>query len=103
MSKRVIKKGPEPLTPRTTYSNKLEIEEELLLDLTMNFDPFTISSLKREFELRDGDLDLEQFVILIRSHLMHWKPTLQNRDKVMIKLLLQLFRDIDMNGNGKMD
>ncbi|CAG9330960.1 unnamed protein product [Blepharisma stoltei] len=103
MSKRISHKGPEPLTPRTSYSNKLEIEEELLLDLTMNFDPFTISSLKIEFESRNGELKLEEFVVIIRNYLKHWKPTLQNRDKVIVKLLLQLSRDIDMNGNGRLD
>ena len=37
-------------TPRTTYNFIRQNDELLLNDLTLNFDPFTISILKNEFK-----------------------------------------------------
>lgn len=37
-------------TPRTSFHFLLLQDEQLLNDLTLNFDPFTIQVLKNEFE-----------------------------------------------------
>ena len=92
-----------PLSPRTKYAQKLQLEEEMLNDLSMNFDPFTISLLKKEFELRNDSLKLEQFVVILKEHLNHWRDDLPDRETVLVNLLVQLFEDIDMNGNGELD
>lgn len=39
-------------SPRTTYKQILQNDENLLADLTLNFDPFTINVLKNEFYIR---------------------------------------------------
>lgn len=90
-------------TPRTRYAKQLEEEEELLIDLTMNFEPLTISLLKKEFENNHGQMDLQNFVVVLREHLRNWRPSYPNREKLIIKLLVQLFREIDMNGNGTLE
>ncbi|OMJ91751.1 hypothetical protein SteCoe_5652 [Stentor coeruleus] len=92
-----------PLTPRSRYAKQLEEEEELLIDLTMNFEPLTISLLKKEFEDNNGSMDLQNFVVVLREHLRNWRPAYPNRDKLIVKLLVQLFKDIDMNGNGTLE
>jgi WD40 repeat protein len=96
-------KRSSELTPRTRYSKQLEEEEELLIDLTMNFEPLTISMLKKEFENSNDSLDLQSFVMALREHLKNWRLKSPNRDKVIVKLLVQLFKDIDMNGNGTLE
>lgn len=88
---------------RVRYSKRLEEEENLLTNLTMNFDPFTISILKKEFEARDGEIDMEEFILILKHHLHHWKSNLANRNRTMVKILSQLFKDIDINGNGQLD
>ena len=91
------------LTPRSKYAKQLEEEEELLIDLTMNFEPLTISMLKKEFENTNDSMDLQNFVVVLREHLRNWRPTYPNREKLIVKLLVQLFKDIDMNSNGRLE
>ena len=57
------------LSPRTRYAVQLEEEEELLIDLTMNFEPLTISMLKKEFENNNNSMDITNFVVVLREHL----------------------------------
>jgi WD40 repeat protein len=96
------RKSQEP-SPRTLYAKQLEEEEELLIDLTMNFEPLTISLLKKEFENNHGQMNLQNFVVVLREHLRNWRPSYPNREKLIVKLLVQLFREIDMNGNGTLE
>ena len=44
----------------------------LLNDLTLNFDPFTISILKNEFKERNMEMDMNDFIMIIKDHLIHW-------------------------------
>lgn len=68
MHPKITKKKQHVTTARTAYSNNVETEEELLLDLTMNLDPFTISEIKKEFDSKSGAVNLEEFVLSLRSH-----------------------------------
>ncbi|CAG9334724.1 unnamed protein product [Blepharisma stoltei] len=100
MQERLERKPTVLPSERAAYANKLELEEELLLDLTMNLDSFTICEIKKEFDKKSGALDLEDFVNSLRFYFDQWKPNLENRDKIMLKLIIQLFKDIDINKNG---
>lgn len=76
----------------------------LLNDLTLNFDPFTISILKNEFKERgDNDMLKDDFITIIKDHLIHWQLDIPNREKKLIRCLSLLFDDIDLNGNGNME
>lgn len=90
-------------TPRRAYSKQLKELDELLANLTMNYEPLTISVLKKEFESHDGELELEEFILTMKQHLVNWKPTLPDRDDVILRVLVQLFKEIDLNGNGSLD
>lgn len=96
-------KRTQNLSPRTRYAKQLEEEEELLIDLTMNFEPLTISLLKKEFEASHDSMDLQNFVVVLKEHLRNWRPHYPNREKLIVKLLVQLFKEIDMNGNGTLE
>lgn len=75
----------------------------LLNDLTLNFDPFTISILKNEFKEREGIMGKDDFITIIKDHLIHWQLDIPNREKKLIRCLSLLFDDIDLNGNGNME
>ena len=80
-----------------------KIDEMLLNDLTLNFDPFTISILKNEFRERDGEMLMNDFIMIIKDHLIHWQLDIPNRNRKLIRCLSLLFNDIDLNGNGNME
>lgn len=69
----------------------------------MNFDPFTINVLKSEFIERDGEIGINDFIMIIKDHLIHWQLDISNRERKLIRCLYLLFNDIDLNGNGMMD
>ena len=75
----------------------------LLNDLTLNFDPFTISILKNEFKERNGEMDKNDFIMIIKDHFIHWQLDIPNRKKKLIRCLSLLFDDIDLNGNENME
>jgi hypothetical protein len=92
---------------RTTSSDRtvgwFKVDELLLNDLTLNFDPFTINVLKSEFIERDGEISINDFIMIIKDHLIHWQLDISNRETKLIRCLYLLFNDIDLNGNGQMD
>lgn len=49
-------------SPRTTYKNIRQNDDNLLADLTLNFDPFTINVLKNEFFVRKWEMRLPEFI-----------------------------------------
>lgn len=72
-------------------------------DLTLNFDPFTINVLKSEFKERNGEIEMNDFIMIIKDHLIHWQLDISNRERKLIRCLYLLFNDIDLNGNKQMD
>lgn len=72
-------------------------------DLTLNFDPFTINVLKNEFDERNQEIGINDFIMIIKDHLIHWQLDISNRDKKLIRCLYMLFNDIDLNGNQQME
>jgi hypothetical protein len=43
-----------------------------LADLTLNFDPFTINVLKNEFFIRKWKMNLTEFILVVKEHLLSW-------------------------------
>jgi hypothetical protein len=71
-----------------------------LADLTLNFDPFTINVLKTEFYIRDWKMNLIEFILVVKEHLLSWQTDIPNRDIKLVRCLTILFDEIDLNGNG---
>lgn len=59
-------------SPRTTYKFILQNDENLLADLTLNFDPFTINVLKNEFFIRNWEMQITEFILVVKEHLLSW-------------------------------
>lgn len=87
-------------SPRTTYKNIRSNDEHLLADLTLNFDPFTINVLKNEFGIRDDEMSLSEFILVVKEHLLSWQTDIPNRETKLVRCLTNLFEEIDLNGNG---
>jgi len=72
----------------------------LLADLTLNFDPFTINVLKNEFGIRNMEMSLSEFILVVKEHLLSWQVDIPNRETKLVRCLTNLFEEIDLNGNG---
>ena len=89
-------------SPRTSYSMCLDEEEQLYKELKLNFDPITIKIIKKHFKEQLGMLSKENFIAILKNHLLSFQPTHPHREKLLIHLLSRLFSDIDLNDNGKL-
>ena len=87
-------------SPRTTYNKILKNDQHLLSDLTLNFDPFTINVLKNEFYIRNWEMNLTEFILIVKEHILSWQVDISNRETKLIRCLIMLFEEIDLNGNG---
>ena len=72
----------------------------MLSDLTLNFDPFTINVLKNEFYIRNWEMNLTEFILIVKEHILSWQVDISNRETKLIRCLIMLFEEIDLNGNG---
>ena len=48
-------------------------------------------------------LTKEEFVAILKNHLLAFIPGHPDRERIMIKLLSKLFSDIDLNDNGTLE
>ena len=90
-------------SPRTEYSMSIENEEQLYKELKLNFDPITIKIIKKHFKERLGMLTKEDFVAILKNHLLAFQPHHPQREKILTRLLIRLFGDIDLNDNGTLE
>ena len=90
-------------SPRTNYNNDKEKENKLFVELVKSFDPYTIKILKKHFKEHLGILNKENFICIIKNHLLSWEPNLPHREKMIIKLLDRLFEEIDINSKGEVE
>lgn len=90
-------------SPRTSYSNYLDEEEIYFTHLTINFDPITIKIVKKHFKERLGVLNRMEFISILKNHLLSWHPNIQDRERILVKLLDRLFSEIDLNDNGTLE
>ena len=101
--KETIQKYSFIYSPRTNYNNNKERENKLFIELVKSFDPYTIKILKKHFKEHLGILNKENFICIIKSHLLSWEPDLPHREKIIIKLLNRLFEEIDINSKGEIE
>lgn len=87
-------------SPRTTYKTVIESDERLLSDISLNFDKYIIGIMKKEFAVRNWEIRLQEFINIVRQHLVAWQTDLPNREYRLVRCLTSLFDEIDINGNG---
>jgi len=46
---------------------------------------------------------LPNFIQVIKEHLLSWQMDIPNRDIKLIRCLVNLFNEIDLNGNGNLE
>ena len=90
-------------SPRTNYNNNVERENKLFIELVKSFDPYSIKILKKHFKEHLGLLNKENFICIIKNHLLSWEPNLPHRGKIIIKLLSKLFEEIDIDSKGEVE
>ena len=86
-------------SPRTTYNTQKILEKRLYHDLLQSFDPFTLKILRRHFKEHLGSITKDLFICILKRHLLSWNPNIKNRQKIFIKLLSQLFDEIDLDSD----
>ena len=86
-------------SPRTSLNNEKLTEEKLYNELSKSFDPYTVKILKRHFKEHLGVLDRDLFIGILKEHLLTWYPDLPNREDVLIRLLIRLFNEIDLDSD----
>ena len=88
-------------SPRTTFLLQKTEEEKLYQDLRISFDPITIKIIKSKFKERLSSINKFEFITIIKHHLISWKPSLEDREIIIIKLLDRLFSDIDYDNKNE--
>lgn len=86
-------------SPRTSLCNEKVFEEKLYNELSKSFDPYTVKVLKRHFKEHFGLLDRDLFIGILKEHLLTWYPELPNREETLVKLLIRLFNEIDIDSD----
>ena len=86
-------------SPRTSLYNQKLAEEKLYSELAKSFDPYTVKIIKRHFKEHFGFLDRDSFIGILKEHLLTWYPDLPNRENILIKLLIRLFNEIDLDSD----
>lgn len=45
-------------------------------------------------------MNIVDFILVVKEHLLSWQIDISNREQKLIRCLMQLFYEIDLNGNG---
>lgn len=90
-------------SPRTTMKLLKESEANLLANLTLNVDKYTINRIRSEFEAHNNELSLIDFIVLVKKNMQDWQPDLPNREFKLVKCLIELYKELDGGrGSGKL-
>jgi hypothetical protein len=81
-------------SPRTSYKKIKESDDNLLQELMLKLDPFTVSVIGNDFKCAGGEIKVEEFIVLLKHHLKEWKTGkdhITNRDYKIRRILVNLF------------
>ena len=87
-------------SPRTTFNSKKSLENDLFIDLLKSFDPYTLKILRRHFKEHLGSITKDLFICILKRHLVSFNPKVNNRQGIIVKLLSQLFDEIDLDSDN---
>ena len=48
-------------------------------------------------------MGLIDFILVVKEHLLSWQIDLSNREEKLVRCLVNLFQEIDLNGNGTLE
>ena len=97
-------------TPRRSYASRVALREQSSIKMMTALDSGRVGLIKREFEARGGSVDMFEFVRIMEANLPeHLYDDLNSAaagaqsDTELTANLVELFREVDVNGDGYME
>ena len=93
-------------SPRTEYSKLRNEREQATFNLMMRMDPSALATIRKEFYSRNDSVSLTEFIYIMSKHLLNIDPAKighQNEQRHFIGDMLELFKEVDVNGDGLME
>src|SRR5689334_16990106 len=87
---------------REHYSRLRNEREQATFAMTMRMDPSALTAIRKEFFAREDEVTLEEFIYIIEKHLNKADMSAQEA-KEFVANMSELFKDIDVNGDGMME
>ena len=53
--------------------------------------------------MRNWEMNIVEFIQVVKENLLNWQVNISNREQKLIRCLIMLFHEIDLNGNGKLE
>jgi WD40 repeat protein len=93
-------KAARELTPRSEYSRAQQRKLQQRVAIMMRLNRRAMEGIRQQFERRvqEGGLDIYEFVVVCRDFLQ----SLGHFDQDSVEALCEMFREIDVNGDGTM-
>lgn len=87
------------------YYSKLRNEREIAtFAMTMRMDPSALTNIRKEFFAREDEVTLEEFIYIVEKHLNKSdKQETEQEHREFVANMSELFKDIDVNGDGMME
>jgi hypothetical protein len=93
-----------PPTPRRVYASRAAVREQSSIKMMTALDSGRVSKIKEEFEVRGGSVDMYEFVHIMEVSLpQHLSESLSPVAAELTANLVELFREVDVNGDGYME
>lgn len=88
------------ITPRSAYKEKNHLKLKGMVNLLMQLNGHAMKKIRQEFEDKDWELDIFDFVQVVVANLDPDPQIHDNGDQHQIDLICELFRQIDISGDG---
>jgi WD40 repeat protein len=98
-----VSQSPQPeelLTERSKYSKENAEASKSMVNLLMQLDAQAMQKIRREFKKLDWELSIYDFVLLLQAYLTSQDDNIGSEH---IDALCEMFREIDVNGDGSME
>jgi len=89
---------------RADYSRLRNQREQATFAMTMRMDPSALANIRKEFFARQDEVTLEEFIYIVELHLNKSdKQETEEEHREFVANMSELFKDIDVNGDGMME
>lgn len=89
---------------RADYSRLRNQREQATFAMTMRMDPSALANIRKEFFARQDEVTLEEFIYIVEKHLNKSdKQETPEEHREFVANMSELFKDIDVNGDGMME
>jgi hypothetical protein len=99
-----------PLTPRSGYARSRELAEKRKVEIMKHMNHQRMSSIHKCFKENGGEVDIYEFIALMKDHLPEFRPSATTEDAndlsgnlSLVASLCDFFWEIDINGDGTLE